>query len=48
MTDFEAIQVVEGFEPSRDREHAIAAWQHLINTGLLGSCNAGLAVKRGL
>ena len=34
MSDYEAVGVAEGFEPSRDIEHERAAWQRLIDTGL--------------
>lgn len=34
MDDYEAVAVAEGFEEPHDREHYVAAWQHLIDTGL--------------
>ena len=34
MTDYEAVGVAEGFEPSRGVEHEREAWQHLIDTGI--------------
>jgi len=34
MTNYEAIGMAEGFVECPDEETYIAAWQHLINTGL--------------
>ena len=34
MTDFEAITIAEGLDDMINEEQYIAAWQHLINTGL--------------
>lgn len=34
MDDFTAIGIAEGFEPCECEEQLIAAWQHLVDTGL--------------
>jgi|TARA_B110000495_G_scaffold168989_1_gene156173 hypothetical protein len=34
MTDFEAIGYAEGFLEPAGKEEILAAWQHLVNTGL--------------
>lgn len=34
MDNYQAIAYAEGFEEAPDEETAIAAWQHLIDTGL--------------
>lgn len=33
MTNYEAVMIAEGCEPS-DQDTQLEAWQHLINTGL--------------
>jgi len=35
MTDYEAVAFAEGFEEASSEETIVAAWQHLINTGLV-------------
>lgn len=37
MSDFEAIGIAEGFVKHESEEQYIAAWQHLIDTGLAWS-----------
>ena len=32
--DYAAVAIAEGFEEAEDEEEVIAAWQHLIDTGL--------------
>jgi hypothetical protein len=34
MTNYEAVGIAEGFVEAENEEQAIAAWQHLIDTGL--------------
>ena len=34
MSDIEAINIAEGYTDAENREQFIAAWQHLITTGL--------------
>ena len=34
MDDYEAVGIAEGFVDCDDEERIIAAWQHLIDTGL--------------
>ena len=34
MTDFSAIMIAEGLDDNITEERYLAAWQHLINTGL--------------
>ena len=34
MNDMEAIDIAEGYVDAQNEEQYIAAWQHLINTGL--------------
>jgi hypothetical protein len=34
MTNYEAVGIAEGFIEAESDEQAIAAWQHLIDTGL--------------
>ena len=34
MTNFEAIGYAEGFLEPESREQVVAAWQHLVDTGL--------------
>lgn len=34
MDDFTAIGIAEGFEPCECEEQYLAAWQHLVDTGL--------------
>jgi hypothetical protein len=36
-TDYDAVAIAEGFEECDNREKIIAAWQHLIDTGLCWS-----------
>jgi len=35
MNNYTAIGIAEGFISERDEEKVIAAWQHLIDTGLV-------------
>lgn len=35
MTDFTATMIAEGVEPVDEYEDYVAAWQHLIDTGLV-------------
>ena len=35
--DYTAVAITEGFEDAEDEEEVIAAWQHLIDTGLVWS-----------
>jgi|TARA_R110001583_G_scaffold16196_13_gene65805 hypothetical protein len=37
MTNFEAIGIAEGFLEPESKEQVIAAWQHLVDTGLAWS-----------
>ena len=37
MTNFEAIGIAEGFLEPESKEQGIAAWQHLVDTGLAWS-----------
>ena len=37
MTDFEAINIAEGLTEAENEKQHIAAWQHLIDTGLAWS-----------
>jgi len=37
MSNFEAIGIAEGFVEAKNEEQYIAAWQHLIDTGLAWS-----------
>ena len=37
MSNFEAIDIAEGLKEPESREHYIAAWQQLIDTGLAWS-----------
>ncbi len=37
MSNFEAIGIAEGFVDAKSEEQYIAAWQHLIDTGLAWS-----------
>jgi hypothetical protein len=37
MTDYEAIGIAEGFIEETDNTRVIAAWQHLVDTGLAWS-----------
>ena len=34
MNDYTAVAIAEGFEEAENEEQYIAAWQHLIDTGL--------------
>ena len=34
MSDYQAVGIAEGFVECPDEDTLIAAWQHLINTGL--------------
>jgi hypothetical protein len=34
MDDYTAVAVAEGFQESESEEQLIAAWQHLVDTGL--------------
>jgi len=34
MSDYQAVGIAEGFVECSDEDTFIAAWQHLINTGL--------------
>lgn len=37
LTDYEAIGIAEGFIEEENQEKVIAAWQHLVDTGLVWS-----------
>lgn len=37
MDTFEAVGLAEGFQPARDEEHLLEAWQHLVTTGVVWS-----------
>ena len=37
MDNYTAIGIAEGFEPCESEEQYLAAWQHLVNTGLAWS-----------
>jgi len=34
MDNYRAVAIAEGFEQAENQEEVIAAWQHLIDTGL--------------
>jgi hypothetical protein len=34
LTDYDAVGIAEGFIESESEEQTIAAWQHLVDTGL--------------
>jgi len=34
MTNYMAVGIAEGFEEAESEEQFLAAWQHLVNTGL--------------
>lgn len=34
MTDFDATMIAEGVQEAADEEEYLAAWQHLVDTGL--------------
>ena len=34
MDNYTAVGIAEGFEEAEDEEQVIAAWQHLVDTGL--------------
>ena len=39
MNDYRAMMIVDGIEEARDGEEYLAAWQHLIDTGLAWALN---------
>lgn len=34
LTDYEAVGIAEGFIEEEDQERVVAAWQHLVDTGM--------------
>ena len=54
MNNYRAVALTEGFEESSDRDEMVAAWQHLVDTGLAWSLQgsfgrtAAVLLKQGI